>query len=95
MLTRLMVKNLTVFAEAESQFAPGLNVIVGENGTGKTHVLKAACTVAAVSAWAERDSGAPTPSKSDCEKAPRCSSSPLVSWPATHGPGQRGPGHPD
>ncbi len=42
MLTRLVLKNFTVFAEAEFRFASGLNVIVGENGAGKSHVLKAA-----------------------------------------------------
>lgn len=34
MLTRLALKNLTVFSEADFEFAPGLNVIVGENGAG-------------------------------------------------------------
>ena len=45
MLSSLQVKNLTVFADADFQFAEGLNVIVGENGAGKTHILKAAYTV--------------------------------------------------
>ncbi|PJJ60047.1 AAA family ATPase [Hymenobacter chitinivorans] len=40
MLKRLHVKNFTVFAEAEFEFSRGLNVIVGTNGTGKSHVLK-------------------------------------------------------
>lgn len=40
MLKRLLVKNFTVFAEANFEFGPGLNVIVGTNGTGKSHVLK-------------------------------------------------------
>lgn len=40
MLKRLHVQNFTVFAEAEFEFSPGLNVIVGTNGTGKSHVLK-------------------------------------------------------
>jgi DNA repair ATPase RecN len=47
MLTRLVLKNLTVFSEADFVFEPGLNVVVGENGTGKSHLLKAADTVAA------------------------------------------------
>jgi DNA repair ATPase RecN len=57
MLTSLRLRNFTVFTAAEFQFASGLNVIVGENGSGKSHVLKTAYTVAAVSAWGERDSG--------------------------------------
>lgn len=40
MLQRLYVKNFTVFAEANFEFGPGLNVVVGTNGTGKSHVLK-------------------------------------------------------
>jgi len=40
MLKRLYVRNFTVFAEADFAFSPGLNVIVGANGTGKSHVLK-------------------------------------------------------
>lgn len=40
MLTRLHLRNFTVFADAEFAFSPGLNVIVGTNGTGKSHVLK-------------------------------------------------------
>ena len=69
MLSWLIVKNLTVFAEAEFQFAAGLNVIVGENGAGKTHFLKAAYTIAAVSAWGQKDSGSATPTKSYLETA--------------------------
>lgn len=41
MLKRLHLRNFTVFADAEFEFGPGLNVLVGTNGTGKTHVLKA------------------------------------------------------
>jgi predicted ATPase len=69
MLTRLTIKNLTVFPEADFRFASGLNVIVGENGTGKSHVLKSAYTVAVVSARGEKDSGSPTPTKVYLESA--------------------------
>ena len=40
MITHLKLKNFTVFKEADLEFSPGLNVIIGENGTGKTHLLK-------------------------------------------------------
>lgn len=40
MLKRLHLRNFTVFADAEFEFGEGLNVLVGANGTGKTHVLK-------------------------------------------------------
>jgi predicted ATPase len=49
MLKRLNLKNFTVFHEADFRFSKALNVMVGENGTGKTHVLKAAySSIAAV-----------------------------------------------
>jgi energy-coupling factor transporter ATP-binding protein EcfA2 len=40
MLKSLHIKQFTVFQDAQFEFTPGLNVIVGDNGTGKTHVLK-------------------------------------------------------
>ncbi|MFO0814069.1 MAG: AAA family ATPase [Gemmatales bacterium] len=63
MLKRLKIKNFTVFQEADFEFADGLNVIVGENGAGKTHVLKLAYSLIAVSARGERESGSPKPTK--------------------------------
>lgn len=41
MLKRLHLRNFTVFENADFEFGKGLNVIVGTNGTGKSHVLKA------------------------------------------------------
>ncbi len=42
MMERLELKNFTAFGEIALDFSPGVNVIIGENGTGKTHLLKAA-----------------------------------------------------
>ncbi|HTN90478.1 MAG TPA: AAA family ATPase [Sorangium sp.] len=39
-LTRLTLRGFTVFSDAAFDFAPGVNVLIGENGTGKSHVLK-------------------------------------------------------
>ncbi|WP_437757398.1 AAA family ATPase [Sorangium sp. So ce1389] len=39
-LTRLTLQGFTVFSDAAFDFAPGVNVLIGENGTGKSHVLK-------------------------------------------------------
>ena len=50
MLKSLEVWNFTAFSEAQLRFADGLNVIVGENGVGKTHLLKLPCVVMAMSA---------------------------------------------
>ncbi|MCG7576202.1 MULTISPECIES: AAA family ATPase [unclassified Halomonas] len=47
MLKRLELDNFTLFPQARLDFAPGLNVIVGENGTGKSHLLKVAYSVIA------------------------------------------------
>lgn len=40
MITHLKLRNFTVFKDADFEFSQGLNVIIGENGTGKTHLLK-------------------------------------------------------
>ena len=47
MITRLELKNFTVFDCLTIDFSPKINVIIGENGTGKTHLLKAAYTLCA------------------------------------------------
>lgn len=37
---RLTTRDVTVFADAEFAYSPGLNVFIGANGTGKSHVMK-------------------------------------------------------
>ena len=47
-LTKVRLQRFTAFEELEVAFSPGINVFVGENGTGKTHLMKvcyAACDV--------------------------------------------------
>ncbi len=39
-ISRLSVHRFTAFEDAELAFVPGVNVLIGENGTGKSHVLK-------------------------------------------------------
>ncbi len=39
-LKKLLVNNYTVFDKCELDISSGINVFVGENGTGKTHLLK-------------------------------------------------------
>ncbi|MFR7668860.1 MAG: AAA family ATPase [Mediterraneibacter faecis] len=41
-LTRIEAENFTVFEDITIQFSKGLNVLVGENGMGKTHIMKLA-----------------------------------------------------
>lgn len=40
MLKTLELENFTAFKKARLQFSKGLNIIIGENGTGKSHLLK-------------------------------------------------------
>ena len=45
-LTRVKLKRFTAFSNLELELCPGINVLVGANGTGKTHLMKvlyAAC----------------------------------------------------
>ena len=41
MITQLQLKNFTVFTELAIDFSPGINIIIGENGTGTTQLFKA------------------------------------------------------
>ncbi len=41
MLGKIKLENFTVFEKLEIDFSPGINIFVGENGTGKTHIIKA------------------------------------------------------
>ena len=45
-LTRVELENFTAFRSLKLDLCPGINVLVGANGTGKTHLMKvcyAAC----------------------------------------------------
>jgi len=62
-LRRLDAANLTVFSEARLIFSKGLNVFVGPNGSGKTHLLKLLYSIPAAS-WEEgRRAPSTTPTK--------------------------------
>jgi predicted ATP-dependent endonuclease of OLD family len=39
-LTKIEIENITVFDSLSIDLAKGINVFIGENGTGKTHLLK-------------------------------------------------------
>ena len=41
-LTKIETENFTVFKDITIPFGKGLNVLVGENGVGKTHIMKLA-----------------------------------------------------
>lgn len=40
MIEKVELRNFTVFGNVDLEFSPGVNLIIGENGTGKTHLLK-------------------------------------------------------
>ena len=63
MLKSIIVKDFTVFPDAELNFVQGLNVIVGENSLGKTHLLKLPYAVMALSAEEGRKSKGRPPTK--------------------------------
>jgi len=63
-IAQMTLNNLTVFSTADLKFGSNLNVIVGENGTGKTHLLKMIYSVLSVSAEEGRKPKATLPTKS-------------------------------
>lgn len=63
MLKSLRITDFTAFKNADLKFANGLNVIVGANGTGKTHLLKLPYSIMAMSADEGKRRGEP-PTKS-------------------------------
>ena len=66
-LKSLEVRNFTAFQEARLDFAEGLNVIIGENGTGKTHLLKLPYAAMAMSAEEGRRGNGRPPTKAFLE----------------------------
>lgn len=41
MITRFKASNFTVFTDLDVGFTSGINIFIGQNGTGKTHLMKA------------------------------------------------------
>ena len=50
-IRKIKVNNIAVFDEIEIDCCDGINVIVGENGTGKTHLLRSIYTVMHYHLW--------------------------------------------
>ena len=49
MIQRIKLEKFTAFEKLEIPFSEGINVFIGESGTGKTHILKmvySACDIA-------------------------------------------------
>jgi predicted ATPase len=47
----IQLRNFTCFADLDVEFSEGINVLIGENGLGKTHLLKAIFSSAAFEAY--------------------------------------------
>ena len=60
MIKELHISNFTRFEEARFRFGSGLNLFIGENGTGKSHILKLAYSLTSVLAENEMALAAPT-----------------------------------
>jgi len=45
MIESLEIKNFTCFEDIKIDFVPGINIFIGDNGTGKTHILKLLYTI--------------------------------------------------
>ena len=52
MINSILLTNFTGFANNRFDFTEGVNVLIGKNGTGKTHVLK--CLAATVTTSSAR-----------------------------------------
>jgi ABC-type transport system involved in cytochrome c biogenesis ATPase subunit len=48
MLTKIRFEKFTAFKKLELVLSPGINVLIGTNGTGKTHALKVAYSACAI-----------------------------------------------
>lgn len=54
-ITHIKLDNFTSFAALDQAFSPGVNVIIGANGTGKTHLLKALYAACAVTVGEDKE----------------------------------------
>lgn len=54
-VTHVKLENFTSFAAMDQAFSPGVNVFIGANGTGKTHLLKMLYATCAVTVGEDRE----------------------------------------
>jgi ABC-type ATPase involved in cell division len=56
-ISHLKLESFTAFAKFDQVLSPGVNVIIGANGTGKTHLLKVLYAATAITAGEDREKG--------------------------------------
>ena len=56
-LTQIELTNFTAFESLNERFSPGVNVIIGVNGTGQTHLLKILYAACAVTTGEDKERG--------------------------------------
>lgn len=56
-ITQLKLENFTAFENIDVTFSPGVNVIIGANGTGKTHMLKVLYAACAITSGEDKETG--------------------------------------
>ncbi|AVZ79922.1 AAA family ATPase [Zoogloeaceae bacteirum Par-f-2] len=56
-INHIKLENFTAFAKLDQALSPGVNVIIGANGTGKTHLLKILYAAAAITTGEDREKG--------------------------------------
>jgi AAA15 family ATPase/GTPase len=54
-LRSVTLENFTAFSFLELELSPGVNVVIGKNGTGKTHLLKALYAACAITEGEDRE----------------------------------------
>ncbi|RMX10819.1 AAA family ATPase [Vandammella animalimorsus] len=56
-ITHITLEHFTAFSKLDLSFSPGVNVVIGANGTGKTHLLKVLYAAAEITTGEDRDKG--------------------------------------
>jgi len=56
-ITHIKLENLTAFGQFEQDFSSGVNILIGVNGTGKTHLLKTLYAACAITTGEDIDKG--------------------------------------
>ncbi|MEO5349260.1 MAG: AAA family ATPase [Magnetococcus sp. YQC-3] len=56
-ITHIKLDNFTAFTDLDQPFTTGVNIIIGANGTGKTHLLKVLYAACAVTGGEDKEKG--------------------------------------